>query len=122
MGTVLVVDDDVSVVRLISLILSLEQISVYGAHSAEEGLDALDRQADDPDLILLDLAMPGMDGREFYRRARLAGYAGPVIFCSSYGAADANRELGGQGAIEKPFDPEMLAATVRNQLAGLRTK
>lgn len=116
MATVLVVDDDLGIIRLVSLILRAERIEVVKAHSGEEGLSAIRTVHGTPDLILLDLAMPGMDGREFFRQARDAGYGGPVVFCSANGAAAANRELGGQGFIEKPFDPDALVSTVLSQL------
>jgi DNA-binding response OmpR family regulator len=113
MTRVLIIDDDPAVVRLVSLVLHIEDIAVESACSGEEGMLYLSDGNPTPDLILLDLAMPGMGGREFFRQARSAGYEGPVLFCSAYGATAANKELGGQGAVEKPFDPEDLLASVR---------
>jgi len=46
-----------------------------------------------------------IDGRDVYRAARAMGYRGPVIVCSAFGARDAQRELGAEAAISKPFDP-----------------
>ena len=117
MSTVLVVDDDQAVARLIDRALGAEHIGVVTAINGEDGLAVIQHADPTPDLILLDLAMPGMDGREFFRRARSDGYDGPILFCSAHGAAAANRELGGQGAIDKPFDPDVLVASVRRQLA-----
>ena len=74
----------------------------------------------EPDLILLDLAMPGMDGQELFQEVRRAGVVCPIVICSAYGAAQANRELGGQGSIEKPFDPVELVATVRTLTTAAR--
>jgi DNA-binding response OmpR family regulator len=117
MATVLVIDDDRAIVRLISLVLESERIDVEKAYNAQEGLGFVQNHGGPPDSILLDLSMPDMDGREFFREARGAGYEGPILFCSSYGATAANQELGGQGAIEKPFDPDVLLDKVRSELA-----
>jgi CheY-like chemotaxis protein len=112
---VLVVDDDHGIVNVVSALLATEDVAVRKAYSGADGLALLKQEQ--PDLILLDLSMPGMDGREFYHRARHQGYDGPVIVCSAYGAAQARREMGAQGAIEKPFDPDMLVELVRDNLA-----
>lgn len=114
--TVLVVDDDRGIVNVVSALLATEDVAVRKAYSGAAGLALLQSEPAPPDLILLDLSMPGMDGREFYQRARHDGYDGPVIICSAYGAAQARREMGAQGAIEKPFDPDMLVDLVRDCL------
>jgi DNA-binding response OmpR family regulator len=118
---VLIVDDDQSIGRLLRLVLALEGIQVSQAHSGEAAMDYLLEAEMQPDFILLDLAMPGMDGREVFREARRAGVQCPIVFCSSQGAAVANRELGGQGAIEKPFDPVEIVETVRSLTAAGQT-
>ena len=112
MVTVLVVDDDPAIGRMLQLILSTEGIEVARVENGPSALLWLDEHNLEPDLVLLDLMMPGMDGREVFREARRNGLNSPVIFCSAYGAAAANRELGGQGAIDKPFNPETLITTV----------
>jgi DNA-binding response OmpR family regulator len=113
---VLIVDDDQAIVRLISVVLNFDGIEVEKAYSGEEALVSLEN--DRPDLILLDLSLPGMDGREVFRRVRASGIEVPIIFCSSFGAEGANDELGGQGAVEKPFEPESLLEAVRDRLDG----
>jgi CheY-like chemotaxis protein len=110
--TVLVVDDDPAIGRLIGLILSAEAMAVERVTSGESALARLQR-SEQPDVILLDLAMPGMDGRDVFREARRMGVTCPIVFCSAYGAELANAELGGQGAIEKPFLPDALVASLR---------
>jgi DNA-binding response OmpR family regulator len=112
LATVLIIDDDIALTRLVSLVLRTDGIDVRSAMSGEEGLELLDR-AGHPDLIVLDLSVPQMGGREFYRQARLGGYQGPVLVCSAFGAVAANQELGAQGAVEKPFDPDELLDRVR---------
>jgi DNA-binding response OmpR family regulator len=68
---------------------------------------------------LLDLDMPGMDGRTFYEQARAKGYRGPMLIFSAHGAAQAQHELGAQGFIEKPFDPDSLLQAVRSTLSNV---
>ena len=104
-----------------SMLLRVEQIEAAGVHGGLQGLDYLNGNAH-PALIILDLMMPVMDGREFFKQARLADYPGPVVFCSAYGAAAANTEMGGQGAIEKPFEPEHFVDVVRRCLANSPTQ
>jgi DNA-binding response OmpR family regulator len=53
-----------------------------------------------------------MDGRGFFRELRARGDQTPVLVSSSYGALTAQKELGAEGAIEKPFDPDALVAAV----------
>jgi DNA-binding response OmpR family regulator len=67
--------------------------------------------------IVLDLSMPGMDGRDFYRRARNAGFRGPIVIISAFGSEDAKQELGADAALAKPFEPEALASTVVGVIA-----
>jgi DNA-binding response OmpR family regulator len=82
--------------------------------TAEDGLAGLEKLADNNyDVIILDLQMPRMDGRAFYREMRARGCEAQVVILSAYGADSAQRELGAVAAIAKPFDPEVLTDTVR---------
>ncbi len=117
MQTILVVDDDRGIVRFLQLLLRLESFRVLSAFDGVDALCQLEEQEERPDLIVLDLAMPLMDGREFYHRARDAGYGGPVIVCSADGAGQACRELGAQKALPKPFDADELLLAIHEQLA-----
>jgi len=107
---ILVVDDDPSLIRFVSLVLRSEGYEVKTASSGKLALEQI--AAESPSLIVLDLRMPEMDGREVYRRARDAGYSGPFVICSAYGAQAARSELGAEESIDKPFDPESLVAKV----------
>ena len=60
--------------------------------------------------------MPEMDGREFYRRVREAGYSGPIILVSAYDAEVARLELGAEAAISKPFHAQALATKLKEVL------
>ena|SRR2546425_8974136 len=108
---VLVVDDDQALLRMLGLTISTEGLEVA---TAEDGLAALGKLASGNfDVVVLDLQMPGMDGRAVFREMRARGDAPPVIILSAYGAEIARRQLGAAAAINKPFDPDQLLETVR---------
>jgi DNA-binding response OmpR family regulator len=92
--------------------------SGFRVGAAQDGLEALERVAEEVfDIIVLDLQMPRMDGRSFYRELRSRGYDIPVLVLSAYGAELAKDELQADAAVPKPFDPDVLSATVRRVLA-----
>jgi DNA-binding response OmpR family regulator len=114
--SVLVVDDDVNLTRLLRMILRSAGFEVLTAEDGFAGLEVTKERT--PDLIILDLRMPQMDGHEFYRELRNRGIQTPVLIASAYGARAAQRELGAQGAIEKPFDPDRVVEVVEQILDG----
>ena len=65
------------------------------------------------DVIVLDLQMPRMDGRAFFREMTARGHAPQVVILSAYGAEEAQGELKVAAAVPKPFDPDDLIETVR---------
>lgn len=114
MSKVLVLDDDDALLRLLRLTLKSDGFDVTTASNGVEGLEQVRR--DTPDVILLDLEMPVMDGRTFFQELRGQGFDIPVVILSAYGARDAQRELNADGSLEKPFESEVLMDQVR-QLA-----
>jgi len=114
MARVLIVDDDQSIVRMISLLLLCESIEPVPAYDGRQGLRAIELAR--PDAVILDLQMPVMDGKAFLKQARRAGYKGTVVVCSAAGAIAAQRELGADAAFEKPFDPDDLVASIKGLL------
>lgn len=111
---VLVIDDDVSLSRLVRTILSTAHYDVAQAYNGIEGLELTNREH--PDVIVLDLQMPQMDGRGFFQELRARGDRTPVIVSSAFGARRAQRELGAEASLEKPFEPDALVATVARLL------
>jgi DNA-binding response OmpR family regulator len=112
---VLVIDDDPNLTRLMATILRTSGIE---ALTATDGYSALDAVAQhDLDAIVLDLQMPRMDGRGFFRELRARGNHTPVLIASAYDARAAQRELGAEAAIEKPFDPEALLSELERIIA-----
>ena len=116
--TILVVDDDPLTREALGMILAS---AGYASRAAADGAEALDtlRRGRPPDLIVLDLLMPGMDGwhfrREQRRDATLAAL--PVVVCSGTGDADLHAAaLGAAGFINKPIDPDQLLQMVAHVL------
>jgi DNA-binding response OmpR family regulator len=107
---VLVVDDDEPMSRMIAMTLRSSGYTVTTAPDGKSGLEHV--ETDHPDLIVLDLNMPVMDGRAFYRELRGRGDETPVVIVSANGARSAQRELKAQASISKPFFPEDLAEQV----------
>jgi adenylate cyclase len=113
---VLVVDDLAPNVRLLEAVLSPRGFRVATASSGEEALDALTKEC--PDVVLLDILMPGMDGYEVCRRIREdPGTAFlPVIMITASGEQEKIRaiESGADDFVNKPFDQSELLARVRS--------
>jgi DNA-binding response OmpR family regulator len=111
---ILVIDDDQSLLRSIRLSLLLEGYSVETALDGIHGLEQV--EAGEIDLVILDLQMPRMDGRSFFREIRSRGYTMPVLILSAYGADGARNELQAEDAIGKPFDPAFLVEKIKGLL------
>src|SRR5207253_7787212 len=115
---VLLVDDDDRVRELVRVNLEFEGYTIREAASAEEGMAAIEEAK--PDLILLDVMMPHVDGWEMLRRVQERHGAGsiPVImFSGKADAAAADAEArGAQGFIGKPFDPQQLIDSTKQLL------
>lgn len=110
----MVVDDDAATARMISLALRQDG---YAVRSASDGEDALHKlELDAPDLIVLDLEMPVMNGRAFYRELRARGLDMPVVIVSAFDARAGQRELGANSYVSKPFHPDDLLDKVRDLL------
>jgi two-component system chemotaxis response regulator CheY len=110
---VLVVDDDDAIRNLLDDVLELEG---YESRTAPDGASALAAARDwTPDLIVLDLMMPRMDGWQF-REAQLEQPSlreVPVLVVSaSRRASDAYRDLGAAAVVAKPFDLDDLIGTI----------
>jgi len=120
---ILVVDDEEQVQRALRRNLSARDYDVAVASDGEEALDLAAEQ--EPDVVLLDLVMPRMDGLEFIRRFREWSRA-PIIILSAVGeehAKVAALDLGADDYVTKPFGLEELLARIRSALrrAGLGT-
>ncbi len=117
---ILIVDDDATMVNLLSTVLEFEGYETRKALSGKEALESID--GDPPDVVLLDIMMPGMDGFEVL--ARLRGNASteklPVIMLT---ARTEDKDIfegwrrGADEYVTKPFDPRDLVETIKGVLA-----
>jgi two-component system, OmpR family, response regulator len=111
---VLVVDDEPNIRELVQVALKFHGCSVT---TAGTGKDALRQaEADRPDLIVLDVMLPDMDGFEVCRRLRAAGNEVPVIFLTARDTSSdtvTGLAIGGDDYVTKPFSVESLVARVR---------
>jgi two-component system KDP operon response regulator KdpE len=114
---VLVVDDEPSIRRFLRTSLSAQGYDVTEAEDGARALDEVRRRT--PDLIVLDLGLPGMDGQEVIRRLRGDGLTLPVIVLSSRtdeaGKVEA-LDLGADDYVTKPFGIDELMARLRTAL------
>lgn len=118
--TLLVVDDDARVLGLMNRLLEQEGYRVIKASNGQEALDMFDQEM--PDLILLDVTMPVMDGYTVCRRIREFSQT-PIIMVTARGRDDEKiqgLDAGADDYVTKPFSPKELAARVRAALR--RTK
>ena len=120
---ILIVDDDEGVREAIKMTLEYEGYECLFARSGQEGLDLIADES--PDLVLLDVKMPGMDGLEVLRRMRERGDTAPVIVISGHGTISTAVEATKRGAftfLEKGFEGDVLKLNLRNALEQRRLK
>ncbi len=113
MKTILVVDDERHIVDLLRLYLEKEGFAVV---SAADGQEALDRHArHDPDLVVLDVMLPKLDGFEVCREIRRRGDTPVLMLTARDDDIDAivGLELGADDYVTKPFNPRALVARVK---------
>ena len=110
---VLMIDDDENICRLVKLNLEKEGFQVLVAYDGESGLDLVSRE--NPDLILLDIMMPGMDGVEVLRQIRKDRTTPVIMLTAKADTFDKvlGLELGADDYITKPFDTKELTARIK---------
>jgi DNA-binding response OmpR family regulator len=117
---VLVVDDDPAIARLLELNLELDGHQVILAADGASGIESVVQDA--PDVVLLDVMLPGMDGFEVCRRITTdpASAHVPVVLLSARAVptdVDRGREVGAVEYVVKPFDPLGLTALLEEVVA-----
>ncbi len=113
MSKVLVVDDDLNIVKLITLYLEKEDYTVCTANDGEEALQVFKTEA--PDIIILDIMMPKLDGNSVCREIRKKSDV-PIIMLTAKGETFdkvLSLELGADDYIVKPFEPKELIARMK---------
>jgi CheY-like chemotaxis protein len=114
--TILVVDDDADLRTMVVLLL---ETAGYEVRVAADGVEALEQLKDGlPDLILLDMRMPRMDGWELGRRLRLAyGHEIPIVVMTAAERAEKRaKEIEADDFVAKPFDVDNLLRIVARNL------
>ena len=113
-AAILVVDDDPPIRRMLDRTLAAEGYRIETAGDGGEALAAVERST--PDLVVLDVAMPGLDGLAVCRRIRGKGLATPVLLLTArdeVGERVAGLDAGADDYLVKPFATEELLARVR---------
>lgn len=114
MTTILIVDDKENIVELAKLYLTMEGFDTLEAYDGLEALNMIETRA--PDLVLLDIMLPSMDGKEICQRVRRAGNHVPIIMVTAR-TEDVDKivglELGADDYVTKPFNPRELIARVK---------
>lgn len=112
---ILVVDDDTMNLKRTKMILG----KTYDVEMVESGREALEKmRREDFDLVLLDIAMPEMDGIETFERMKASAYDVPVIFLTASGYEDDVKRainLGAVNYLKKPFFPQELLKRVAKE-------
>jgi CheY-like chemotaxis protein len=119
-GTILIVDDEALVAELTRDILVRFGYTVLTAHTGEDAVTLYEKQSREIKLVLLDLVMPGMDGKEVLRKLRAIDPAAKVLLSSGYSKDDDSGEWeleGVAGFVQKPFRLAELLRSVNAAIA-----
>jgi two-component system nitrogen regulation response regulator NtrX len=114
---ILVIDDEAAIRDSLRMILEYEGYEFLGAATGQEGLASAARET--PDLVFLDIKMPGMDGLDVLQQLRAADESLPVVMISGHATVTTAVEATRRGAfdfIEKPLASERVLVTIRNAL------
>ncbi|MEH7180707.1 response regulator [Neobacillus vireti] len=114
---ILIVDDQFGIRILLNEVFSKEGYQTFQAANGIQALDIVTKH--DPDLVLLDMKIPGMDGIEILKRMKVIDPEIRVIIMTAYGELDMIQEAKNLGAIThfaKPFDIDDIRAAVRKHI------
>ncbi len=118
-GAILVVDDEPYILRSSQRLLKAMGHQVITAKGGREAIDIFKQRQSQISLVILDMIMPGLNGRDTFEALREIGPAVKVLLCSGYSAEGEASEImrrGCNGFIQKPFDSDDLAAKLREIL------
>src|SRR6202158_3479175 len=121
--TILIIEDEAKMRRLLELKLGEEGFAVHSAADAETGLQLLVREK--PDLVVTDLRLPAMSGLEFLQAVKRVNAALPVVVMTAYGTVEAAVEamkMGASDFVTKPFSLAELVLVIRKELDSHRLR
>ncbi len=117
MTRILAVDDDPELLAVLQTKLTAAGYEVETEPDPIKGLQRV--EAEVPDLLILDIRMPILEGREFCIAARDSGFENPIIFLTAMGDIDSRinaYRVGATGFLAKPFDPRLLVERIEHAL------
>jgi two-component system, OmpR family, KDP operon response regulator KdpE len=109
--TVLVVDDQPQVLKFMAIGLKLHGYNVITVYSGEEAMEQIEQAL--PDIMLLDIIMPGIDGFEVLRRVRSFSQMPVITFSASSSNYTEAIKLGANDFINKPFQPDDMVKRIK---------
>src|SRR5580704_19771267 len=123
MASILIVEDEQKLRRLLELHLGDEGFVTWAAGDAETGLNILSREK--IDLIITDFRLPGMTGVEFLQAVKRTNAALPVVIMTAYGTVESAVEamkIGASNYVTKPFSLDELVLVIRKELDSHRLR
>jgi DNA-binding response OmpR family regulator len=118
MSKILVVDDDEDILTVVQIVLSMNNFTVRAISRWEDIADTV--KSFSPDLILLDVALRGADGREICRQLKKSNetrHIPVILFSAHYDLVNNIHEYMANGLITKPFETSYLLETIRKNIA-----
>lgn len=113
MGWILLVDDEASILHVLTEVLRDEGYTVASCSGGAMALEALRSAASPPDLIILDMRMPGMDGWQLAAELRSREIESPLLVMTAGSQArQAASDIGAAGYLGKPFDIDQFIGSV----------
>jgi two-component system NtrC family sensor kinase len=117
MTKIVLIDDELIIRQRLSQLLELDEYQVTAAENGREGLEVIDRES--PDIALIDIKMPGMDGIEVLKDLKVRGVDTEVIMITGHGGAETAIEALREGAfsyLQKPVDYDELEIDIKKAL------
>ena len=116
-NSVLIIDDDIKLCNVLSLVIKKAGYTTYTANDGRTGIEMLHKES--PAVVVLDLRMPGMDGIEVLKQIKKISSETPVIIITAYSRVQSAVEaikLGAYDYLSKPFDNDEIVFTVQRAI------
>jgi two-component system KDP operon response regulator KdpE len=113
---ILVVDDEPGIVKILGITLRLHGYEFVGTTSGAEAVELA--RSRDPDVMLLDILMPGMNGMEVLEKVRAFSKVPVIVFTARPDITQIAMKMGADAFVSKPFDPDQMLEKIRAVLSG----